>query len=349
LIVPATDKVPVEFNKERFIRIGSSKTTLRKYADRESELWNVLRHGIPTIINTESDIQDLTFEKLLTYYLIKGMTLNIDTYKRSLSLLTKDSKYNVLAKILSDNPEISVRVALFNGKTKADKLYSIREFGNVCILFALQSVLDYGDVLNVKQVDERNRVVERKEVALFDIDAYRESVINAFAHNDWLGGNAPMISVFSDRIEIVSHGGMPADQNHEDFFKGISRPVNDKLATILVQLRISEKIGRGVPKVVNVYGQEAYSITKNSITVTIPYNIIDAGGTDLGSSDSSKSKIKSKIIAEIRNNPNIKTEELMEKLNLSRTGVQNHLRELKNNNSIKRFGSNRDGFWAVME
>ena len=32
----------------------------------------------------------------------------------------------------------------------------------------LNRVLDYGEVLNVPQADERNRVVERKEVMLFE-------------------------------------------------------------------------------------------------------------------------------------------------------------------------------------
>ena len=37
----------------------------------------------------------------------------------------------------------------------------------------LNRVLDYGEVLNVPQADERNRVVERKEVMLFDEGAFR--------------------------------------------------------------------------------------------------------------------------------------------------------------------------------
>ena len=43
-------------------------------------------------------------------------------------------------------------------------MYAVREFGNMCLLMALDRVLDYGEVLNVPQADERNRVVECKEV-----------------------------------------------------------------------------------------------------------------------------------------------------------------------------------------
>ena len=43
-------------------------------------------------------------------------------------------------------------------------MYAVREFGNMCLLMALDCVLDYGEVLNVPQADESNWVVERKEV-----------------------------------------------------------------------------------------------------------------------------------------------------------------------------------------
>ena len=68
LIIPAARTVPTSFNNERFIRIGSSKESLRKYPEKESHLFDILRHGFPTIENTPSKYQDLTFEKLFIYY-----------------------------------------------------------------------------------------------------------------------------------------------------------------------------------------------------------------------------------------------------------------------------------------
>ena len=106
------------------------------------------------------------------------------------------------------------------------------------------------EVFNIIQADERNRVVERKEVPLFDNKAFREAVINAIMHNQWTSGNEPMISVFSNRIEILSRGALPPAQTTEGFFLGESIPVNDKLSEIFLQLHISEKSGRGVPKII---------------------------------------------------------------------------------------------------
>ena len=82
-------------------------------------------------------------------------------------------------------------------------MYSVREFGNTCLLYSLDDVLRYGEVLNIPQADERNRIVERKEVPLFHAEAYREAVINEFVHNLWIDGNAPMFTGFRDRICLL--------------------------------------------------------------------------------------------------------------------------------------------------
>lgn len=268
LTIPAAKSVPTSYARERYIRIGSSKENLRKYPEKEAFLFQILQHGFPTIENTPSDYQNLTFEKLLIYYGAKGLKLNLDTFKKNLSFYTEDGKYNILAQLLADNSHIPIRVAIFSGKTKADNMYSVREFGNQCLLYSLDEVLRYGDVLNIIQADEKDRVVERREVPLFENDAFREAIINAFVHNKWVSGNEPMITVFSDRIEILSRGSLAPEQTMEGFFAGESVPVNKKLSEILLQLHISEKTGRGVPKITQRYGKEAYEFRENSIVET---------------------------------------------------------------------------------
>lgn len=72
---------------------------------------------------------------------------------------------------------------------------------------------------------------------------------------------------------------MPPKQTKEGFYAGVSIPVNDKLTEILVQLHISEKSGRGVPRIVGAYGEQAFNFRDNSITVTIPFNRLDLSET----------------------------------------------------------------------
>lgn len=359
LTIPAAKSVPTSYARERYIRIGSSKENLRKYPEKEAFLFEVLRHGFPTIENTPSDYQELTFEKLLIYYGAKGLKLNQDTFKKNLSFYTEDGKYNILAQLLSDNSHIPIRVAIFSGMTKADNMYSVREFGNQCLLYSLDEVLRYGDVLNIIQADERERVVERKEVPLFENDAFREAVINAFVHNKWVSGNEPMITVFSDRIEILSRGSLAPEQTMEGFFAGESVPVNKKLSEILLQLHFSEKTGRGVPKITQRYGKEAYKFRENSIVVTIPFNWINVMGDKAGNKGSDKVGDKStesllnhtqtRILAEMRNNPNITKQHLAETLKLGKTTIDKGIAVLKKYGYIERIGSNKSGYWKVLK
>ena len=116
--------------------------------------------------------------------------------------------------------------------------------------------------------------MERKEVLLFNQDAYREAVINAFVHNHWLDG-PPAFTVFQDRIEILSKGLLPPKQTLDGFFAGESIPVNEKLAKIILQLHISEQTGRGVPAIVNAYDKSIFRFSENNIKVTIPFDRLE--------------------------------------------------------------------------
>lgn len=357
LTIPAAKTIPVSFAEERYIRIGSSKEKLRKYPEKESFLFSILRQGFPTIENTESEYQDLSFEKLQIYYGAKGIKLNPRQYKKNLGLYTPDGKYNIMAQLLSDDSHIPVRVAIFSGTTKADNMYSVREFGHQCLLYSLDEVLRYGDVLNIIQADETNRVVERKEVPLFDNDAFREAIINAFLHNKWIDGNEPMITVFSDRIEILSRGTLPREQTMEGFFSGESIPVNKKLSEIFLQLHISEKTGRGVPKITERYGKDAFEFRENSIVVKIPFNWINVMGEKLGNKLGDKTdedvsrrlnETQRKILETIRNNPNITKKQIKDKIGKGKTTVDNGISFLKENGYIEHVGSNRTGYWKVL-
>ena len=246
------------------------------FPEHEAQLFSVLRNGVPTLENTESEYQKLTFGKLMVYYEAKGVPLNRRKFKENLVFFTSTGKYNMLAQLMSDNSHIPVRFSLFTGNDKTSLMYSVREFGNTCLLYSLDDVIQYGNILNIPIADERERIVERKEIMRFDKDAFREAVINAFVHNRWIDGNAPMFTGYANRIEILSHGNLPPKQTLEGFYAGRSIPVNSGLSDIILQLHISERSGREIPKIIGTYGRENIHIEEKSITVTIPYEVKNA-------------------------------------------------------------------------
>ena len=143
LVIEAANDVPTSFNGERFIRIGSSKASMKDNPKLEKALFKILETGYPTITNTSSQFQDLSFEKLFMYYGSKGIELRKETFKKNLQLLTEDGKYNILAQLLSDNSHLPLRLSIFEGETKGSNLYAIKEFGFDCILYSLKNLIDF--------------------------------------------------------------------------------------------------------------------------------------------------------------------------------------------------------------
>lgn len=188
MVIPAATEIPTAFKEKRFLRIGSSKCNMKDYPKREIELFKILDGRTETIETVPAKYQELTFQKLFGYYGSKGIVLNQKTFIKNLGLKTEEGEFNVLAQLLSDNSHFPLRVSIFDGETKGSNLFSVREFGNDCLLYSLDELLRYGDVLNLIQADETDRVVERKEVPLFDNKAFREAVINAVLHNKWVEG-----------------------------------------------------------------------------------------------------------------------------------------------------------------
>ena len=348
LLVPAAKNIPTSFDGIRYIRIGSSKEKISKYPEREKALFAALEYGLPTIENTPAKYQDLEFNQLVGFYASKGVPLNLNKFKENLGFYTEKGEYNLLAQLLSDNSHFPIRIAIFSGTSKADNMYSVREFGYRCLLVSLDDVLRYGDVLNIIQADEANRVVERREVPLFENVAFREAIINAFLHNRWVDGNEPMITVYSDRIEILSRGTLPPNQTLEGFFAGESIPVNEKLSEVFLQLHISEKTGRGVPRIVEKYGVDAFEFRQNSIVVNIPFNWINVMGDKVGDKKSYNSiTSEEKILNAIRDNPSITKPEICKIVGLGKTSIDNYISKLKKKGMIERIGSNKTGYWKV--
>ena len=210
-------------------------------------------------------------------------------------------------------------------------------------------------MLNIIQADEADRVVERKEVPLFDKDAFREAIINAFLHNKWVEMNEPMVTIYSDRMEILSRGTIPQGQTVEGFFLGESIPVNKKLSEIFLQLHISEKTGRGVPKITEKYGKEAFEFRENSIIVKIPFNWINTMYDKEGNKEGNKvvsysdlNETQKVILQEIKNNPNITKREIPEKIGKGKTAVDRGISNLKEKGYIEHIGSNRTGCWKIL-
>ena len=62
----------------------------------------------------------------------------------------------------------------------------------------------------------------------------------------------------------------------------------------------------------------------------------------------SKEKSKEKILQAIANNPYITTAELSQLISLSISGIEKNLRQLREQNKLKRIGPDKGGHWEVV-
>ncbi|NLL24171.1 MAG: winged helix-turn-helix transcriptional regulator [Spirochaetales bacterium] len=128
--------------------------------------------------------------------------------------------------------------------------------------------------------------------------------------------------------------------------------VNQKLSDIFLQLRISERSGRGVPKIIDTYGKDVFDFRENSIAVNIPFNWINKLGDNVGNKVGNKKLLnprRKQILEEIRNNPNVTQAQLSIIIGIGLTAIENNIRFLKENRYIERVGSNKTGYWKIKE
>ena len=141
-------------------------------------------------------------------------------------------------------------------------------------------------------------------------------------------------------------------QTLEGFYLGESVSLNEKLSEIFAQLRISDKSGRGVPKIVENYSRNAFEFRDNSIVVTIPFNynrkVGDKVGNKIGDNPITikhgLNLTREKIISKMRHNPSITKAELVVLLVKSNTAVDNNIRYLRENEYIIKVDENKNGY-----
>ena len=71
--------------------------------------------------------------------------------------------------------------------------------------------------------------------------------------------------------EIISTGGLPENLSQDDFFRGVSKPVNEELAKLFIRLDLMEQTGYGVPMITERYGKNIFEFLDYFLRVRIPF------------------------------------------------------------------------------
>ena len=227
-----------------YVRIGSSTVM----ATREHIRQMIKDNGIGQFINELSIEQNLTFEYTENIFNSKDVKFKQEQ-KQSLGLTRNDGRYTNLALILSDQCPYTTKAAIFEGKNK--EMFKDRKEFTGSIFKQIDDVLAYLHVYNkVHGTFEGAYRIDHPDY--YDI-TLREAYINALIHRDYYIEGSILISMFDDRIEIMSLGGVMPGVTHDLMLNGVSVTRNEKLAQIFYRLNIIEAFGTGIPRIFSAY------------------------------------------------------------------------------------------------
>lgn len=73
-------------------------------------------------------------------------------------------------------------------------------------------------------------------------------MLNAIVHRDYSVSGSTLISIFDDRIEFVTIGGLVRGIAYDDIMLGVSALRNQHLANVFYRLHLIEAYGTGIIK-----------------------------------------------------------------------------------------------------
>lgn len=222
----------------------------------------------------ESQDQNLSFDRL-EKDLIEKMGLHALDRNTLISLELMDSNgtYNNAAALLADeNKFAGTDITRFGDSISV--ILSRRTFERMSVLLQMDHALETFDEYYVyEEIIDYQRVTK----SLIPRNAFREAMANALVHRRWdINGNVK-VSMYADRVEISSPGGLPDGVTEDEYLSGgLSISRNPLLANVFYRLGFIERFGTGIPRIIDEYAamtvEPRFTVRESSITVVLPVN-----------------------------------------------------------------------------
>ena len=254
IIVKQGSAIPYCYTKQGlvpngvYVRIGTNTVT----ATREHIRQMIKDNSTGQFIAELSIELNLTFNYAKKIFSDNGIKF-FQEQKQSLGLINRDGRFTNLALILSDQCPYTTKTAIFEGTNK-EMFKDHKEFTG-SIFKQIDDVLAYLHVFNRSRSSFEG--VYRIDHPDYAGIALREAYINAIIHRDYYIEGSILISMFDDRLEFMSLGGVMPGVTNDLMLAGVSVTRNEKLAQIFYRLKLIEAFGTGIPRIFSAYGNAA--------------------------------------------------------------------------------------------
>lgn len=244
---------------------------------------------------------------------------------QTLGMVSSDGVYSNVALLLSEQCPNTIKAATFAGFDQS-VFQDRREFTG-SLFQQMEDLYAYLDLHN--QTKATFEGLYRTDTRDYPEDALRETLMNSLVHRDYSCSASTLVSIYDDRIEFVSVGGLPAGITLDDIMLGLSVCRNPKLAAIFYRLQLIEVYGTGIPKIMKAYAgtglEPKIEVTKNAFKIRLPNR--NAAKTMAGMSNERKSN-EEKILDLIDKNGYVVRSDVDQLLDVSQTTASRILKRM---------------------
>lgn len=277
--------------------------------------------------------QNLTFQAAKREFDARKVVFG-EMQMMTLGILNADHIYTNLGLLLSDQCVHTIKASVFEGTGKS-VFKDRREFSG-SLLQQINEAYDFIDLNNkTKAVFSK---LYRIDYKAYPEEALREALLNALVHREYAYSGSTLISIFDDRIELVSLGGLVNGLTLDDIYLGISQCRNEKLAAVFYRLNLIEAYGTGIQKIMASYSDNQVKphieTTDNAFKIVLPNRHVQ------GRSNVVNEKEKA-ILAFAAQRNLISRKDIEELLSLSQTMAGRLLKQLVEKGMLEIVGDGR--------
>lgn len=315
-----------------YLRINNTSQQASEYAIKQM----IIASEDKSFESLPSVTQDLTFDYLEAVF----KRAKIELKPKTLGLVDASGIYTNLALLLSDQCPFSIKTAVFDSDDKS-RFLDRKEFEGSLIRQA-DEAYEYLN-LNNKTRGEYDGLlrVDKKE---YNQLVLREGLLNAIIHRDYSLNGSILISIYKNRIEYISIGGLVSGMTYEDMMLGVSRSRNEKLANVFFKLNYVEAYGTGIEKIQGDYERTGleprFEVSDNGFLLVLPNKAY--------TEEIKKIRTDKELVYDVIDKcGRITRAEVQAELGFKLTKTRNILLQLEQEGKIQRHGNGKSVFYTA--
>lgn len=177
--------------------------------------------------------------------------------------------------------------------------------------------------------------------------------MNLLIHREYSYRASSFVSLYADRIEFTSIGGLLSGVTLNDVMMGISVCRNVKLANIFYRLELIEAYGTGMRKIMEAYAETGkkpeIETSENAFKIILPNLNVRIETTKSPVNKPAEEDQEEMIISLAKRQGAFTRKEVQEKLGISQTTFGRLLKKMIGNGQIIQEGKGRNTHYRISE